>query len=872
MTITTVSVLCDVGLPDNSEFTASRLDFTLSGPDYDTVSNDSIPAATVSALLSSVGTGTALLWPVDRGTRNTFYNVTLIGSRTVDGRVSAQSFPLGRIAPPADGSPHDLADLLAQSSGSIAAGSEIYATLADAVAAAVAAAAIAEEAAAAGADPIAALAARDEAVEAADFCRSLAFQQAFSFDTVAGQQFYPLAFDPGQQMLILDKNGNLQTPVTDYTITAVSGVIGVQFVDDVLYSGDRITYRVSRAIEYDPNVNRIEGFHSRADLVAHIAAEGAIDGQTYTAGGLFYLGQALATDIPDLPGLVPAGVPTPQHFGNITFGSIDNLATMDAATDATAAIAAMFAYRPFGSSAQEMTYRIPAGVYAVTDLMLSNVTRLNIIAENAVFYGISTTAKDQFLHFHNVHRFTVTGRLRLTSDGNRATPLYSTNYGCALRITSNTDAGSGSTLPLGTSPSSFWDWDNLEITMFENGIVSGYDIGEPAHHREGQDHIIFKNALFRSVMVPFYQNIENSGIQFIGGNLVPQQFSASSAWWSDANSYLFRNDAGRVTFTGGWMQKAVASGFGMYGQNFALYGVTLECAANNYLTGGNITLSGTDRGFVAGLTGPCFTVATGATGQVNILGGGEFRRITEANIASDTPPGSSVLFFDAKDAPDYEINISETKIFEFYFEPLAGVSNRHFVRGGRLRLSNVKIQNTSGFRSYDFPYDSTLQITTADVDGDSMSATADLTAKGGWSVTGLTGGNFQKITSDLPPGKTAAIAMESVGSTGSISTPSGASGFRVKPNTDYMFPMWYKQLTGGGYLSVSCTFYNYAGTTIGSNVSLWGRTNSEAITDNLDEWNRVNIPMKAPAGAHFARINVNATNAAVRGAFSGVGS
>lgn len=51
MTVTTVGVICDVSMPDDSEFSASRLDFTLSGPDYDAASNDAIPAATVSLTL-----------------------------------------------------------------------------------------------------------------------------------------------------------------------------------------------------------------------------------------------------------------------------------------------------------------------------------------------------------------------------------------------------------------------------------------------------------------------------------------------------------------------------------------------------------------------------------------------------------------------------------------------------------------------------------------------------------------------------------------------------------------------------------------------------------------------------------------------------
>lgn len=136
MTITTVAIACDVGLPDNSEFTASRLDFTLSGPDYDTLSNDSIPAVTVSVSLNASGVGTANLWPVDRGTRNTHYVVSLYGAVTVNGTSVAKSYDLGIITPPEAGTP-DLANLLAQSNGGVYAGSTIYESIAAAVAAAV---------------------------------------------------------------------------------------------------------------------------------------------------------------------------------------------------------------------------------------------------------------------------------------------------------------------------------------------------------------------------------------------------------------------------------------------------------------------------------------------------------------------------------------------------------------------------------------------------------------------------------------------------------------------------------------------------------------------------------------------------------------
>jgi hypothetical protein len=144
MTITTVAINCDIGLADNSEFTAASLTFTLSEPDYDTVSNDVIVPDDVSVTLTGTGTGTANLWPVTRGTRNSFYAVTVTGSRLIDGRTVTSTKVVGIIRPPATGAPFTLADLLAQSSGGIVAGSTIYATLADAVAAALAAAAQAE--------------------------------------------------------------------------------------------------------------------------------------------------------------------------------------------------------------------------------------------------------------------------------------------------------------------------------------------------------------------------------------------------------------------------------------------------------------------------------------------------------------------------------------------------------------------------------------------------------------------------------------------------------------------------------------------------------------------------------------------------------
>lgn len=270
MTVTTVNIVCDIGLSDNTEFTAARLDFTPSGPDYDTVSNDSIPAVTVSVDLDASGTGTAALWPVTRGTQNTTYAVSVIGTRVENGQTVARAYSLGRIAPPEAGAPHNLADLLAQSAGGIEAGSTIYATLADAVAAAVAAANQAE--------------------------------------LIAG------------------------------------GVLD----DDLL------------PLEHA----------SRAALVSAVSGGlSIVNGFTYRAGGVEFIGSTAATAISDLPGMLPKEPVTPQHFGTIN-------GTADAAT-----IQAMWDYTTFGSDIY-----FPSDIqYGINDTIDAPISYRNVDATGARF-------------------------------------------------------------------------------------------------------------------------------------------------------------------------------------------------------------------------------------------------------------------------------------------------------------------------------------------------------------------------------------------------------------------------------------------------------------------------------------------------------
>lgn len=264
MTATTVAINCDVSLADGSEFTAARLDFTLSGPDFDAATNDVIPPHTVEVALDADGVGVANLWPVDLGVNNTRYKVEAVGSFVQNGLTKSLTFTLGNITPPSTGAPFDLADLLALESGGIVVGSVTYATIADAVAAAVAAAATAETMAIASGAPI-----------FPDTAAGIAgVDDGAVFEVPA----------PGGGLLIYERNG------------ATADLIGSIKADN---------------------------FPSRTEALAYIAAGGTFsNGATYRIGGLEFVGATGSTVIADLPGLSPLGDWTAAHFGlDLTGGS-----------------------------------------------------------------------------------------------------------------------------------------------------------------------------------------------------------------------------------------------------------------------------------------------------------------------------------------------------------------------------------------------------------------------------------------------------------------------------------------------------------------------------------------------------------------------
>lgn len=107
-------------------------------------------------------------------------------------------------------------------------------------------------------------------------------------------------------------------------------------------------------------------FEARADLVTWNATNDVPPGAVVYASGFGYLGQTGATSIPDMPGLVPAGLATPYHYG-----AVEGTDTANAAANATAVQAMM--------DAERVLY-FPRGDWVLNDRLVS-ISPKNIVGE-----------------------------------------------------------------------------------------------------------------------------------------------------------------------------------------------------------------------------------------------------------------------------------------------------------------------------------------------------------------------------------------------------------------------------------------------------------------------------------------------------------
>lgn len=176
------------------------------------------------------------------------------------------------------------------------------------------------------------------------------FEDTFNVTSPAGQDTFNLRIDPLNKILcevFITKNGRtvrltqdeFELSGTVLTTEAIYPPASVSVQYRIPAQANSVTASLvttdSGLSAQDELERRVVSFASRAELAAWVAAGNVpIDGREYRAWGLSYLGSTGATDIADLPGLVPNGVGvSPGHFGGVVGIGSDQAAAVQAAAD-----------------------------------------------------------------------------------------------------------------------------------------------------------------------------------------------------------------------------------------------------------------------------------------------------------------------------------------------------------------------------------------------------------------------------------------------------------------------------------------------------------------------------------------------------------
>lgn len=124
---------------------------------------------------------------------------------------------------------------------------------------------------------------------------------------------------------------NVQIP----NLPAVASLSGDELFEGV-QAGSSVKIRLGQIAAFSGSIqsNGQYNFSTRASFVIANTTSpglGLTDGQVSVAGGYEYRRLAASTAIPDLPGWVPNAVVTPQHFGAVANGVVDDTAAVQAA-------------------------------------------------------------------------------------------------------------------------------------------------------------------------------------------------------------------------------------------------------------------------------------------------------------------------------------------------------------------------------------------------------------------------------------------------------------------------------------------------------------------------------------------------------------
>lgn len=450
-------------------------------------------------------------------------------------------------------------------------------------------------------------------------------------------------------------------------------------------------------------------------------------------------------------------------------------------------------------------------------------------------YGIATEATDAVLSLRNWRD----GRLyraSIASDGGADAPKFALNYACALRATSDKSS---------TDKTQYGFIYGLRVGGLRTGVVWGSHAGEPPQSRETQSEFHIYDYRPRGVLRPFVGNALNAFLQFHAPIFQAQRFESSAALWADDDGWTLRNEAGVVHVIGGSLQRAIKTGYNLYGGRIVIEGADVERNCPDYLTG-SVAYHSCRNGYFGASGSTPFVVAPGAKGRL-LLNDTVIRRQVKPPTA-DFDAGNLV---DAMQAPDYEIVFRDAVVGQWRIDTKTG--SAYLVRGGRVVFGDLTVNNDGAkHRSYSFR-EGPNRIVAADPTGRSMPEADDLSAKGGWTSIGRDrGGGFHRTTADLPAAADHAIRLHGGDGGAEIET---ATPFAVESGRDRVVDFWLKDQGKGGRLQLQMRWLDAVGGEIGREVIV-NQDHGRLTANGFGQWLRFRAVALAPTGATGAKLSL----------------
>lgn len=625
-----------------------------------------------------------------------------------------------------------------------------------------------------------------------------------------------------------------------------------------------IVDRKSRYLTFDENGNvlmlsGITVITAFFEFRSTFAAAGLVltNGALVAAEGYLYEYSSGATRITDISNFLPHGKWSVRHFGIV--GDGDGLG---GGTDDTALIESTL-----NSLGQGET--LTFDMHPITGARYYNVTAVRMDSTATIycevnmdpgvrFFGIATTAQLGVLELKGIVNVTFNG-LTIDSDGTAVTSVFQPNYDCALRITSQFDGVDGYTV---NRPSQFLKFNGGQMRNFRRGHIHGNIETDPPQAHIAQSEITFHNHTFRGVNGCVVMNASGGYVEYTACMFTAQQFSASASWWVDADGFLIKQagaalastPSGSVLVNGGELQRAIAVGYGVYGQQIHIHGAVCEWAAPNYITG-TVDILDPINGFFGPQTHPTFQVAAGALGR--LVTRGQWEKNWEGT------GGINGLFIDSSLAPEFDYTV-DVNLIDYVWN-----DTNPMCVGGRPDIRHITVRDeqheSPRTEKTLIPRSDAWDYTVATPNGETMSAVLDATAKGGWSQTGGSGANLQfgKYTADLPEYAATAIRFINLAGGVTIGTPTGASGILV-PDEYRGLAFALKVLGTSDIIRVSVAEFDHAGVTLSSSDIVLAAASTQQTAWNLtSDWQNFVVPIVKEPGARYLQVLLNGPNTGV---------